>query len=267
MIAASNSNTCDTITYSSLNKRKLDTNINKFNEINNLLENNQYKIYNNYYNPLNCDKVILCDNHIYFNATINKDSIEILKSYINTIIANMHLLTSTPRSTSTTTSTTSTTSTTISNLNNKSIYLHIDCIGGYIVNLLEFIEFKKSNNIEFISIIKNNVCDMGIVLAAVCDYRIINKNANCKLTPFLTQPIQPTQPTQPTQVNTNYWGFFKQCNNTLLETTQLKTILYDLLTNTIDSKLTANKLDIYLTKTNFWDAKKYKKLGLADEII
>ena len=254
MLATSNSNTCDTITHniSSLNKRKLDANINKFDEINNLLENNQYKFYNNYNNPLNCDKIILCDNHIYFNATINKDSIEILKSYINTIIANMHLLTS--RSTSRS----------ISNLNNKSIYLHIDCIGGHIINLLEFIEFKKSINIELISIIKNNICDMGVVLAAICDYRIINKNANCKLTPFLTQP---TQPTQPTQVNTNYWGFFKQCNNIALETSQLKTILYDLLTNIIDSKLTANKLDIYLTKTNFWDAKKYKKLGLADEII
>lgn len=251
MLATSNSNTCDTIAYniSSLNKRKLDTDVNKFDEINNLLKNNQYKIYNNYNNPLNCDKIILCDNHIYFNATINKDSINILKSYINTIIGNMHLITST------------------TNLNNKSIYLHIDCIGGHIINLLEFIEFKKNNNIEFISIIKNNVCDMGIVLAAVCDYRIINKNANCKLTPFLTQPIEPTQPTQPTQVNMNYWGFFKQCNNTSLETSQLKTILYDLLTNIIDSKLTANKLDIYLTKTNFWDAKKYKKLGLADEII
>jgi len=46
-------------------------------------------------------------------------------------------------------------------------------------------------------------------------------------------------------------------------------ILYDVLCNIIDSNLTSVKLDSYLNKNTLivWDCKKYKKLGLVDEII
>jgi hypothetical protein len=46
-------------------------------------------------------------------------------------------------------------------------------------------------------------------------------------------------------------------------------MFYDVLCNIIDSNFTREKLDSYLNKNMLivWDCKKYKKLGLADEII
>ena len=43
--------------------------------------------------------------------------------------------------------------------------------------------------------------------------------------------------------------------------------LYDLFCIIIDSKLVNEKLQIYFQKNNVWTSKKYKKLGLADEIL
>ena len=51
-----------------MSKRKLD--ISDF-DVNELIKNNNYKLYNYYNNPTNCDVITLCDNHIYFNACIN----------------------------------------------------------------------------------------------------------------------------------------------------------------------------------------------------
>ena len=33
------------------------------------------KLYDKYYNVLNCDKLVLINNHIYFDSLINKESI------------------------------------------------------------------------------------------------------------------------------------------------------------------------------------------------
>jgi ATP-dependent protease ClpP protease subunit len=214
-----------------MNKRKVDDfdlNIN-IDTINQLLINNMYKIYNNYSNPLNCDKILLLDNHIYFNSTINDESIKTLILYINTIISNQNIL------------------------NNKTIILHINSKGGLLKSLVEFINYKQTCNYEIFSIIDKECQDIGIILASICNYRIINKNANCKFSKITE--------------NSYFWNYFQQCNNDTEEIKQFKNTLDHIFTNIIESKLTLHKLNAYFEKGCIWDAKKYKKLGLADEII
>ena len=44
-------------------------------------------------------------------------------------------------------------------------------------------------------------------------------------------------------------------------------VLYNILCDVIDSNIMCNKLDKYFEQNNVWNAKKYKKLRLADEIV
>ena len=213
------------------NKRKFDLNINY--DFQKILDTNKYKIYNYYKNDLTTCNITLCDNHIYFNSLINKETIDVLKSYIHSIIGNIHLIN-----------------------NSFTIYLHINSRGGNIENLLDFITFKSTITLEIISIIENNVCDCAILLAANCNYRIINKNAKCFLSSY--NDLQNLK---------NYWGYLKQCENNEFEIVCLKNCIYNLFCNVIDSKITKEKLQSYLMQNCYWDAKKYKKLGLADEIV
>ena len=50
------------------------------------------KLYHRYSNNLNLDTILLLDNHIYFNAVVNSDSIQQLMLYINLIVNNSNLL-------------------------------------------------------------------------------------------------------------------------------------------------------------------------------
>ena len=134
--------------------------------------------------------------------------------------------------------------------------MHINSIGGNIENLLDFINFKSSINIEIISIIENYVSDCAILLAACCNYRIINKNAKCILTSY-----------NDSQSFKNYWGYLKQCENDEFQIISLKNNIYNVFCNVIESKITKEKLEIYFMNNCYWDSKKYKKLKLADEIV
>lgn len=213
-----------------MSKRKLDfNNIN----VNELVKNNNYKLYQYYNNPTNCDVITLCDNHIYFNASINYETINKLILYIQTIIDNINLLSS-----------------------NLSVYLHINSKGGVLIALNDFIDFKKNCSIEIISIIENYCADSAIIVASLCNYRIINKNAIIKLTNY-----------NPSYTCPNYWNYFKQCENNNAELENLKQNIYYIFCELIDSKITNQKMEKYLQNDRLWDAKKCKKLGLIDEII
>lgn len=211
-------------------KRKIDFRILLLNED---LSNKEYKIYQKYKNPTNCDNISLYDNHIYFNALINNENINKLNSYIQIIINNLHLLPS-----------------------NISIYLHINSKGGILNALHNFINLKQIITIEIISIIENEVNDSAIILAALCNYRIIKKNAYAKLSNYHSEYSYP-----------NYWNYFKQCENNICEINILKKNIYCAFCELIDSKITKEKLDKYLDTDRIWDAKKCKKLGIVDEII
>ena len=88
-------------------------------------------------------------------------------------------------------------------------------------------------------------------MASICNYRIIKKNVVCKFMKY--------------DFNSNYWYIFKQCDDDD-EIIYIKNILDDLYNN-IHHKITKEKFLVYLNQNNTWNSKKYKKLGLADEII
>ena len=104
----------------------------------------------------------------------------------------------------------------------------------------------------------------GLFLAALCDYRIIKKNAICKFNTY-----------DANNKYNNYWYIFKQYdifndnndnnhnNDNSNDISQLINICYE----NIKSKISKEKLEKYLLQNNTWNSKKYKKLGLADEIV
>jgi hypothetical protein len=94
------------------------------------------------------------------------------------------------------------------------------------------------------------------VLASLCNYRIINKNAKVYYSKFVIS-----------EKGDYYWNYFAQCTNDKVD--ELKKLFYDIMCNLVDSNLTREKLDGYFLKNDLqvWDCKKYKKLGLADEIV
>jgi hypothetical protein len=172
------------------------------------------------------------DNHICFNSTINNESIGVLLKFINNIINNKHLFPS------------------------FKIYLHINSKGGCFSELVNFIKFKKDCVHEIISIIDKDCYDSGFVLASLCNYRIINKNAKVYYSKFSIS-----------DKGDYYWNYFNQCSVT--NVVDLKKLFYDILCNLVESNITREKLDGYFLKNDLqvWDCKKYKKLGLADEIV
>jgi hypothetical protein len=185
---------------------------------------------------MNCDKIILCDNHIYFNAIVNNYNINKLIEFINTIVMSYN--------------------NNILKDYEKTIYIHITSKGGFLYSLGPFFEFKKQNNIELISIIEYECNDVAIILASLCNYRVINKKALCKLSKY---NIACT--------NLNYWGYFKQCENCNELISKFYNELVHVFCNIIESKITNEKFYKYLENYCVWDCKKYKKIGLADEII
>jgi len=209
-------------------KRKNITFINTYEP----LLSNKYKLYDSYNNPLNCDKIVISDNHVCFDALVNKESIFVLIKFINIIIANKHLF------------------------GDFKIYIHINCKGGILTELVPFINFKKTCAYEIVSIIDIECYDSGFILASLCNYRIINKNAKVYISKFLVSTK-----------GDYYWNYFNQCTNH--EIMDFKILFYDILCDVVESNLTREKLDTYLQKNMVivWDCKKYKKLGFVDEII
>jgi hypothetical protein len=194
------------------------------------------KLYDKYYNVLNCDKVELIDNHIYFDSLVNKESIVCLIQFINYIIKNKYVFV----------------------FNDFKIYIHISSKGGLFYELMNFVNFRNECIYEIVSIIDKECYDSGFVLAALCSYRIISKNAKVYLSKLHCD-----------STNNIYWNYFKQCSQENSE--DFKNLLYDVLCVKVESNLTPEKLSYYLANASSnicsWNSKQYKKLGLADEIL
>tara|TARA_E500000178_G_scaffold101250_1_gene100628 strand:- start:1652 stop:2284 length:633 start_codon:yes stop_codon:yes gene_type:complete len=210
-----------------MSNKRIYNDINQINE-NIILSSQQYKIFNKYYNQLTCDKILLHDNHIYFSANVNKETIDTLILYISTILSNKKLF-----------------------MLDNSIYLHISSKGGYLDDLLEFIKYKNTINTEIISIIEDSCADVGFLLAICCNYRIMKKNVNNILSKVYN--------------NSNYWLTFIQCNN-ISGISNFYNKLH-LLIKTYNNKISDDKIIKYFQQNNTWDAKKCKKSGFIDELV
>jgi hypothetical protein len=123
---------------------------------------------------------------------------------------------------------------------------------------MNFVNYRNECIYEIVSIIDKECYDSGFVLAALCSYRIISKNAKVYLSKLHCD-----------LTNNIYWNYFKQCSQENSE--DFKNLLYDVLCVKVESNLTPEKLSYYLANDSpniwSWNSKKYKKLGLADEIL
>ncbi len=176
----------------------------------------------------NYNNILLLDNHIYFYNIINADNINKLIEYLTILNSNIHLFE-----------------------NDKYIYLHIDCTGGIFIDLLPVIDNIQKSNVQIISIIENDIADCAFILSSICSTRFIKKNASIILNPL----------------SGYLWNYFPQCENMATNILNFKTLLYNVICNIIDSKITHEKLEQYFVRKNIWNCKKCKKLGLVDEII
>lgn len=193
-----------------------------------ILSSQQYKIFDKYYNSLTCDKILLHDNHIYFIAIINKETIDTLILYISTILLNKKLFVPV-----------------------NTVYLHISSKGGYFQDLIKFLEYKKTIDTEIISIIEDSCVDVGFLLAICCNYRIMKKNVNNILSKVYTNSI--------------YWLTFIQCEN-ICDISKFYNKLH-LLIKTNNNKISDDKIIKYFQQNNTWDGKKCKKIGFIDELV
>ena len=215
-----------------MSKRKSD-NIPDLLTINqNLNYVNNFIINHTYTNPLNLDKIFVKNNHIYFDAVVNDDTITNLIEYIDLISKHEKF-----------------------NLFEKRILLHINSKGGYIGPAVRFFEYSKICNIDIISIIEVECCDCGLIISAACNYRLIKKSAIIRISKYIPNE------------NYNYWGYFKQCENNCSDNSILKNTIYKIFTESLDTKLTSEKLQAYLYLNNEFHSKKVKKMGIVDEII
>lgn len=176
-----------------------------------------------YKNPLNTDTIGMIGNHIIFNCNITNETVckifetikQISESY------NIHKI-------------------------SNCIYLHIGSFGGSLDSLNIFITTKNTvyPNLEIISVIEKNCNDAGFLLAALCDYRIIKKNAICSMSVLNS--------------DTKYWGAYIQGDN-------IKEKL-EFIFDKSKYKVKKEKFMNYLSSNNTFKCRKMLKMGLIDEI-
>tara|TARA_B110000444_G_scaffold42817_4_gene38711 strand:- start:5607 stop:6089 length:483 start_codon:yes stop_codon:yes gene_type:complete len=126
------------------------------------------------------------------------------------------------------------------------IYLHVGSFGGSLSSLNLFIQTKEKEfpNLEIISIIEKNCTDAGFLLASLCDYRIIKKNAICSMSVLNPE--------------SKYWGAYIQGDDIMCK---LETIF-----EKSKYKIKKEKLLKYLSYNNTWKCKKMLQIGFVDEI-
>ena len=176
-----------------------------------------------YKNPLNTDTIGMIGNHIIFNCNITNETVckifetikQISESY------NIHKI-------------------------SNCIYLHIGSFGGSLDSLNIFITTKNTvyPNLEIISVIEKNCNDAGFLLAALCDYRIIKKNAICSMSVLNS--------------DTKNWGAYIQGDN-------IKEKL-EFIFDKSKYKVKKEKFMNYLSSNNTFKCRKMLKMGLIDEI-
>tara|TARA_B110000211_G_C14070423_1_gene549700 strand:- start:1396 stop:1998 length:603 start_codon:yes stop_codon:yes gene_type:complete len=176
-----------------------------------------------YKNPLNTDTIGMIGNHIIFNCNITNETVSKIFETIKQISEsyNIHKI-------------------------SNCIYLHIGSFGGSLDSLNIFITTKNTvyPNLEIISVIEKNCNDAGFLLAALCDYRIIKKNAICSMSVLNS--------------DTKYWGAYIQGDN-------IKEKL-EFIFDKSKYKVKKEKFMNYLSSNNTFKCRKMLKMGLIDEI-
>lgn len=227
--------------YASKLIKKSSKNINKSNnnkpnnnnQHNNNQHNNEEK--DDYYGSYNVSTI---ENHIYFYAPVNTESILELNKQIQTLNESL-----------------SKTKLDIqhkfnSELNLK-IYLHINSLGGYIFDALAAVDTIKNSKIPIISIVEGCAASAATLLSIVAKERQIRENASILIH----------------QLSGGTWGTYEQMKDDNINNIYLQEKMKEIYLNHSKNKLKEKTLKKCLKRDIWWDPKKCKKLGLVDTII
>lgn len=135
------------------------------------------------------------------------------------------------------------------NFHKEYIYLHINSYGGCVFSCLSIIDTINNIKVPVVSIVEGAAASAATMISAVCNHRLIHKNAYMLIH----------------QLSSSYWGKMDQIQE---EVTNLKELM-----NKIKqiynkhSNITDQQIDDILKHDLWWNADTCIKHGLVDQII
>ena len=182
--------------------------------------------------------ISVIDNHIYFYASVNTESILELNKHIQTLNQTL--------------------SKTKLEIDHRygtnidlNIYLHINSLGGYVFDALAAVDTIKNSKIPITSIIEGCAASAATLISIVANKRKMTKNSSILIH----------------QLSGGTWGTFEQMKDDNENNIYLDKLMKEIYISHTNGKLKEKKLKKVLKRDIWWDPKKCKKLGLIDEII
>ena len=185
------------------------------------------------------DKVMIIDNHIYFYADVNNDSILELNKCIYKLNKELLLFK---------------TSSKIEyglDLNDMCIYLHINSVGGYVTDAFSGVDTIINSKIPIYSIVEGYAASAATFLSVVCHKRYMTKHSTILIH----------------QLSGGYWGTYNQMTDDMTNSTYLQKQIRKLYLEYCKGKIKKERLDELLKRDLMLNFKKCRKMGLVDELI
>jgi len=221
------------------NKRKFSDSL--LDEIKNSLVNNTVEEEQPHHRSSinNNDKVTVINNHIYFYADVNTETILALNKAISQLNRELAYVK---------------TNTKIDfdiNMDNFKIYLHINSPGGYVTDAFSAVDTIINSKIHVVSIIEGHVASAATFLSIVCSERYMTKHSSMLIH----------------QLSGSSWGTYEQMKDNFINSTFLQKQIRDLYLENCNGKIKQSQLDNFLKRDIMMNYTKCKKLGLVDKLF
>ena len=179
------------------------------------------------------------DNHIYFYADVNTETILELNKAILRLNKDMKNYMDVARCEYN------------MDVGEVCIYLHINSGGGYITDALSGVDTIIKSGIPVISIVEGYVASAATLLSIVCAKRFMTKHSSMLIH----------------QLSGGTWGTFEQMKDDMANSSYLQKKIKQIYMEYGRGKMKKERLEKLLTRDLMMNFKKSKKLGLVDELF
>jgi ATP-dependent protease ClpP protease subunit len=179
------------------------------------------------------------DNHIYFYAEVNTETILELNKAILRLNKDMKNYMDVARCEYN------------MDVGEVCIYLHINSGGGYITDALSGVDTILKSNIPVISIVEGYVASAATLLSIVCAKRFMTKHSSMLIH----------------QLSGGMWGTFEQMKDDMTNSSYLQKKIKEMYIEYGRGKMKKERLEKMLARDLMMNFKKSKKLGLVDELF
>ena len=184
---------------------------------------------------MGCDpNVYNIDNHIYFNSTVNEDSIQELSELIYQMNADFESLCN---------------ETKVATLTPKPIYLHITTHGGCLLSGFKAIDVIENSKIPIHTVVEGYAVSAGTLMVLAGKQRLMMKNSYMLFHQLSTG---------------GKFGTFESQMDDFENSTTFMNKLYDFYTVKSNGKITKSKIKEALRRDIFWDIDTCKRYGFID---